>query len=277
MMKLILLCLAIAPAVSAHSVERNLVLDTNQQRSLRRQLAMQRAHEEDGMSAADEYQHLYADEELGKGASRLEVLEVRNELEDARKEIKYQTNMLKGVMVEVNDLESDYRRRLSLLSMNRAPARPTDSEIQKSKNEACTDTQPPLDGWWGNPTCESQRSYTDACEKRRSGELNDGYCAQTCGLCQVSDSSESAETTESGKKIRRSHEKASGKTKFLEKVQKKKGKSAKSTEKTHSAKKKTRSHAGAKAAQHNFGRLASEPHGLLMLFLLCRLGFATLA
>mmetsp|Transcript_90259 Transcript_90259/g.165282 ORF Transcript_90259/g.165282 Transcript_90259/m.165282 type:complete len:273 (-) Transcript_90259:48-866(-) len=255
MMKLMIVCLAMTPAVTADSVERNLVLDNTQQGRLRGKLAMQHLHEDAG-----ELQHLYADEALGKGASRLEVLEVRNELEEARKEIRYQTNMLKGVMEEVNDLESDYKRRFSLLSKSREPAIPVDAapsasylETQEVEEEECDDIEPPYE--WDNPTCEAQLSNTEQCEKRRTGELNDMYCRYTCGLCKYSASQKREETAESGHKVRHSHDKPSGKTKLLEHAKsadaasaKKKSKSGSSTKKAHSAKTKHKSHSGSTEA-----------------------------
>jgi len=56
------------------------------------------------------------------------------------------------------------------------------------KPPKCVDVQPPPD--WANPTCEKQLANTNRCEKRRTGEVTDGYCAKTCGVCSDESSME---------------------------------------------------------------------------------------
>ena len=45
----------------------------------------------------------------------------------------------------------------------------------------CSDVPPPSN--WTHPTCAQQHADTRNCEKRRLGELRDGYCDLTCGVC----------------------------------------------------------------------------------------------
>jgi len=45
----------------------------------------------------------------------------------------------------------------------------------------CVDVQPPRH--WKNPTCLRQLTDTDNCGRRRAGNMTDGYCALTCGVC----------------------------------------------------------------------------------------------
>jgi len=55
--------------------------------------------------------------------------------------------------------------------------------VWTSQAQACIDIQPPAT--WGNPTCASQLANTNICEKRRNGEIDDGYCSKTCGVCSA--------------------------------------------------------------------------------------------
>jgi len=49
----------------------------------------------------------------------------------------------------------------------------------------CFDRRPPKH--WANPTCRKQKENTNNCEKRRSGELDDGICLNTCLACKCED------------------------------------------------------------------------------------------
>ena len=52
-----------------------------------------------------------------------------------------------------------------------------------SPDPSCVDKQVPHA--YTHNTCELQLSHTENCAKRRSGELDDGYCRKTCGLCDA--------------------------------------------------------------------------------------------
>eukprot|EP00928_Gymnodinium_smaydae_P069780 TRINITY_DN5349_c0_g2_i3.p1 TRINITY_DN5349_c0_g2~~TRINITY_DN5349_c0_g2_i3.p1 ORF type:complete len:1367 (-),score=250.09 TRINITY_DN5349_c0_g2_i3:104-4204(-) len=57
------------------------------------------------------------------------------------------------------------------------------SNVHFTVETDCIDVEPPSGS--NLKSCKEQAT-TDDCDKRRSGDLNDGFCAKTCGLCSSS-------------------------------------------------------------------------------------------
>ena len=57
------------------------------------------------------------------------------------------------------------------------------ADADSGDKEECKDVEPPAGMFPHAPTCKDQKKKTRLCEKRKTKQKNDGFCALTCGVC----------------------------------------------------------------------------------------------